>query len=113
MFPQVAHLPAAPHPGSDHLPASLPRSCQAVSLAADYVSLTCPGKLSYLQRIELFLFTMETGNLFHCCVGLFFFLVSFSYPTQVEGKTKTKEAVAGFMREEVGWEISRLSKSEP
>lgn len=42
----------------------------------------------------------------------FFFLVSFSYPTQVKGKTKTKEAGAGFMREEVGWKISRLSKSE-
>lgn len=36
---QVAHLPAAPHRGPDHLPAGLSGAGQAVSLAAHHVSL--------------------------------------------------------------------------
>lgn len=36
---QVAHLPADPHPGPDHLPAGLSGAGQAVSLAANNVSL--------------------------------------------------------------------------
>lgn len=39
LSPQVAHVPAAPHRGPDHLPAGLSGPGQAVSLAAHHVSL--------------------------------------------------------------------------
>lgn len=46
---QVAHLPAAAHPGPDHLPAGLSGAGQAVPLAAHYVSLIHSVNLSYLH----------------------------------------------------------------
>lgn len=60
---QVAHIPAAPHPGPDHLPAGLSGTGQAVPLAAHNVSIY-PVTLGYFTATSYLFVHMKSGNLF-------------------------------------------------
>lgn len=83
----MAHVPAAPHPGPDHLPAGLSGTGQAVPLAAHDVSLIYPVTLGYFTATSYLFVHKKSGNLFHFFPHFFYVIFFFSSLAQQERET--------------------------
>lgn len=81
----MAHIPAAPHPGPDHLPAGLSGTGQAVPLAAHNVSIY-PVTLGYFTATSYLFVHMKSGNLF-LPPQFLYVIFFFSFLAQQEGET--------------------------
>lgn len=83
----MAYIPAAPHPGPDHLPAGLSGTGQAVPLAAHNVSLIYPVTLGYFTATSYLFVHTKSGNLFLPPPQFFYVIFFFSFLAQQEGET--------------------------